>query len=138
MQNRHMQISEAISALDKVARSDEPETKRQAQSIAGKASAAVESLREFHEGIKEKFDELRDAFNELETLVDELEGQVDRIDEAGTALADAGKDEREGAHAELVEGADELHYALLTINGDDPPHLRLAEAVKELNELLAP
>lgn len=132
-----MNLSKAATALDKVANTDEPITKRKAESIAGNASAAVEMVREFFEGIKEKFEEVREAFNELEGLVDDLEGQTERVEEAAGELAEADKDDRPGTHSELTEAADELHHSLTTVNGDDPPHLRLAEAVKELNELLA-
>lgn len=136
MQDDCMDMSKAMSGLEKVSGTDEPATKRKAESIAATASTAMEIVREFHDELREKFDEVRDAFNELESLVDELEGQTDRAEEAATELAGADREDRAGAHAELVEAADELHTALTAINGDDPPHERLAEAVKELHAIL--
>lgn len=131
-----MDLSEAMSGLEKVTGTDEPTTKRKAESIAATASSTMEIVREFYDELREKFDEVRDAFNELEGLVDDLEGHTDRTEEAANGLADADPDDREGAHAELVEAAAELHTALSAINGDDPPHERLAEAVKELHAML--
>lgn len=132
-----MDLTEALKGLLWTASTNSPSGLGRAQTIAEKTNTTLESAREFYDAVKEKFDEIESAYDELSTLVETLDEQIDRAETAAGELAAAEKDYRADAHSELVEAADELHTTLTDINGDEPAHDRLAEAVKELIELLA-